>query len=886
VNDARIETRLRVQGFADSTFRVAAVTGEEHLSDLYTFSVDALTDDAALEVEDRALGRDAALTFQVEDRKRTVHGVVARLEHGGHRSKGGRRGAEYAFEIVPRAHLLTLRKNSRVFQDMRVEQILREILLPYFIPVRFALREEYPVEQYTTQLEETDFAFVQRLAAEAGLFFFFEEPGVESAPLDFLRSQLAALGPLAEQFGGVEPREVLVFGDSPLAYPAIRREAEGDLASQAIGQLGRMIGAPLPGGPDPVLRVRDPALGLTRQDEMVVHELVRTRELRPATAVFGDYDARRPRTIFRHEHAEEVASGELPWGASRPSLREPSVETARAALSADARAFAESAMAQRPLEIYEHHARGLFPEADHEAGEAARRLRGARRDADLARGRTVCPWIAAGHWFRVEEHEIERLNRRWTAIAVRHEIARRADEGGWTYESEVTCVPAEVVYPAKSASPRRVSVCTTATVVGGEPVHTEASGMVQVRFHWDRENERGNRRSTCWLRLMQPWAGNGWGTQLLPRVGTEVVVSFENGNPDKPIVLGGVHNAHNPPPFALPEERSKSGIRTRTIGGDGSNELSFDDAQGRERVFLHAERDHDVDVGRDRTARIHHDERLHVDGDQHLRVDGATREEHVGLREVECRSGARTTVHGQRDVTTEGDESTRVSGTQRLQVDGPAVHSHRGRYQLVASSDVIQRIGGNLVCLVGGEDGARSHATRVEGNLSMSSSERIELCAEEEIVLRCGNSVLRLSLDQVEIASFRVVLSGEDVRATFDAGSLRIVADDRVQVVANTVLLKASGAALALSSEASVDGSRVLLNSPGDASDRIEPTNTEPTTVEITDQEGNPIPNQSFRILVGGREFGGATDGDGRAELDLTEGGEVEFPGLRGVEPS
>jgi uncharacterized protein involved in type VI secretion and phage assembly len=895
-----LHASLHVAELGGDTFRVARVHGEERISDLYSLWIDVVTDDEALDLEERALGHDATLTLRVEDRERAFSGLVARVELVGHRDTQRRAGTQYRLELVPRAFLMTLRRTSRVFQDLRVDEILREVLAPYFIPARFALHQSYPKQRYTTQLEETDFAFVQRLSAEYGLFFFFEEAGGLSAfGIDLLQEITCALGPAADLFRRAQPREVIVFGDTPLAYGRAMRGSdpvEAALAAPPIPSLAGFAPPEAPGllgiGPTsaaPVLRCRTTHMAGT--DEMVLLDLVRRRSIESASVVFGDYDPRKPRPIFRHHHAAGADEG--PWSQARKAFCEEggaladfSVDRALEALSPAARGLAALVMEQRPLELYAHHNRSLFPDPQHDRGEAARILSAARRSADLATGTTICPWLSAGHVFRLEDHVIDRLNREWAVVGVRHALRSEGDSGASSYSNEITCVPADVTYPAVAPPPRRVSVCYTATVTGTEPIHTAPAGTIEVRFHWDRENERAGLRSTCWLRVMQPWAGNGWGTQFLPRVGTEVVVTFEGGDPDKPIVLGGIHNAHNPPPFPLPEQRTKSGVKTRTVSGDGANELSFDDQQGAEKIFLYAQRDYEIDVQHDRVTTIRNEDRGHVLGDRNRRVDGVTHEEYVGLRETVARGGEAATVHGQRGIATEGDESTRVSGTQRVQVDGSAVHSHRGRYQLVAESDVVQRVRGNFVRLVGSEDGKRSYTTKVEGDVRMSSSETLELSSEQGIVLRCGKSVLRLSPDQAQLSSPSVVLAAKGVRACLEDRAFRVLADGVVQLKANKLLLQGELAGLGLSTEAILNGVTIHLNSPQSVTDAVEALASEPTVIVLTDQDDEPIPNHEFRIVRDdGREVAGCTDENGRAELDLSEGGDIAFPGLRSLQP-
>ncbi len=185
----------------------------------------------------------------------------------------------------------------------------------------------------------------------------------------------------------------------------------------------------------------------------------------------------------------------------------------------------------------------------------------------------------------------------------------------------------------------------------------------------------------------------------------------------------------------------------------------------------------------------------------------------------------------------------------------------------------------------GTEDAKRSHTTRVEGDLRMASSEVLELSSEREIVLRCGDSVLRLSPGNATLASPKIVLDAGDVVMSMGHADLNLLCDGgRAQIVADRILLRSSGAGLGLSSEAAVEGSRVLLNSPASASDAVVASSTERTIIVLADQEGEPIPDQAFRILLdGGREISGATDAEGRAVVDIEERGTIEFPGLRGV---
>jgi len=140
----------------------------------------------------------------------------------------------------------------------------------------------------------------------------------------------------------------------------------------------------------------------------------------------------------------------------------------------------------------------------------------------------------------------------------------------------------------------------------GEEIYTDDLARVKVRFYWDWRAEATGGASV-WARVIQPWAGNGWGTQFIPRVGTEVAVAFVDGDPDRPIVIGGLYNGVSAPIYSK-SDATKSGIRTRSsLKGDTSkfNELTFDDKAGNELIFIHAEKD--------LTTEVEHDESLTVD---------------------------------------------------------------------------------------------------------------------------------------------------------------------------------------------------------------------------------------------------------------------------------
>ena len=186
------------------------------------------------------------------------------------------------------------------------------------------------------------------------------------------------------------------------------------------------------------------------------------------------------------------------------------------------------------------------------------------------------------------DHGIDALDGHYVVARVEH--TGRAPEAAPgrqpVYENRFVCVPAEVALRPKRPKRLLQQVVETAVVVGPahEEVYTDEHGRVKVQFPWDLAG-KNDARSSCWVRVAQAWAGAGWGFQFVPRIGMEVVVTFVGGDVDRPLITGCVPNAINVPPFMLPAQRTRSGIRTRTTPkGEGGNELSFEDRKGAEEI--------------------------------------------------------------------------------------------------------------------------------------------------------------------------------------------------------------------------------------------------------------------------------------------------------------
>jgi type VI secretion system secreted protein VgrG len=217
------------------------------------------------------------------------------------------------------------------------------------------------------------------------------------------------------------------------------------------------------------------------------------------------------------------------------------------------------------------------------------------RNASLADGNAAD--LRPGHTFTLQDRSENGLDGSYLVTRVRHAAFRRVTNGvsSLFYGNQCEVVPAATPFRPAIKTPKPAAHCCSAVVVGpaGEEVYTDSYGRVKVQFRWDRQGAN-DQNSSAWIRVASPWAGNGWGMIFPPRIGQEVIVDFLHGDPDQPVIIGSLHNANQMPPYSLPANKTRSGIRTRsTKGGDPGNynELRFEDLKGSEEILLHGEKD-------------------------------------------------------------------------------------------------------------------------------------------------------------------------------------------------------------------------------------------------------------------------------------------------------
>lgn len=387
---------------------------------------------------------------------------------------------------------------------------------------------------------------------------------------------------------------------------------------------------------------------------------------------------------------------------------------ARPQLPLDGRALDADAFASAiALETFEY-AVGKFDDEGTGGERAVSRLEEGKRERERAIFETSLP-AAPGTLFTLADHPRADANIEWLVI----ESTTRATHT--TAKHQVIAIPAAQRYrPTRRPAPRVIGT-QTAVVVGPdtEEIDVDAAGRVCVRFRWDRRDKTAD--TTRRVRVSQAWAGPGYGFVCIPRIGDEVVVDFLDGDPDQPLIVGRVFNGINPTPQKLPEQKAWSTWRSRsTPGGEGFNEITFDDAAGDERIYVHAQKDAIVEVEND----VH----AHVKGN----VNGLVR----------------------------GNGTGGVKGTGKLSIDGDASLKVGGDLAIDVTGSINAAAGVNIALAAGDQrrDESTNHFIKT-GGLWITGSSAVQVNTAHfhvnagDIKLRAGGSVIEITSGGINIKS-------------------------------------------------------------------------------------------------------------------------------------
>lgn len=343
-----------------------------------------------------------------------------------------------------------------------------------------------------------------------------------------------------------------------------------------------------------------------------------------------------------------------------------------------------------------------------------------------------------------------------------------AGDGGTHYECQFSAIPfAQQFRPAMRTPRPYVHGPQLATVTGpdGEEIYTDEFGRVKLLFHWDRYGTRGSGKgdkgsaippdsTSCWVPVAQLWAGNNFGAMFTPRIKQEVIVEFFEGDPDRPVITGRVYNRENPPPWPLPENKTQSGILTRsTLKGTYSNAnmLRFEDEKGAEQLSLHAERDQDISVENDETHDVGHNRTKTIGNDESTTVNH-NRAEKVGNDEE-------VTIGVNRNHTVGNNEALTV-GKNRVQDIGV-------NESVAIGEDQMLDVGGNRQVNVSKNQETtvgKSRIVEISDDDHLSVGKKLYIEAGDQITLKTGDASLLMKSDgtiELKGANITIVGSGK-----------------------------------------------------------------------------------------------------------------------------
>ncbi|HTB10633.1 MAG TPA: type VI secretion system tip protein TssI/VgrG [Bryobacteraceae bacterium] len=506
---------------------------------------------------DQIVGQSVTVEMRLlDDSKRYFNGIVKRFSQAARDETF----VHFRADIVPKLWLLTKKVRSRIFQHLSVPDILKQVLIGF--DVSYDITGVYYQRDYCVQYRESDFDFASRLMEEEGIYYFFKHSDGDHQ---------------------------MMVSDNPGKHPTV---------------------------PGQSTAIYEEVAGEVRTD-MRVTGWEKSQEVRAGECTLWDHCFEIPTNQLE---AKEKTIVSVPIGKVTHKLN----------------------LANGDLEIYDYPGRyaqrfdGIDPSGGDRPADISHifedrtrtvRLRMEQEEVLGIRidGKSDCGQFTAGHKFKLERHFDADAS--YLLTSVEHEARDQSYRSGeseisaFRYENRFTCIPEALRYrPQRETRVPAIAGMQTATVVGppGEEIWVDKYGRVKVQFHWDREGKM-NADSSCWLRVAQVWAGKGWGGFFWPRIGHEVVVIFEEGDPDQPLIIGSVYNQDNMPPFKLPLRKKLGGIKSASVNRTSKedfNGIVFFDEKGHEHTSIHSERH--------MTLHAEFDTRMKVGRHKGQRVPGAS----------------------------------------------------------------------------------------------------------------------------------------------------------------------------------------------------------------------------------------------------------------------
>ena len=583
-----------------SDYRYTLDVGEKYPFDVISFKLtEGLSEPFRLELQLSSFDpnisfsalMDQSVTFtfwQGEQPVRYLNGIVTSFGLG----KTGFVRTHYQMVVEPALARAAFQSDSRIFQHQNSEKIIRTLLQKNRVEkVSFEPLPSDWEREYCVQYRETDLAFIERLAAEEGWYYYFDHRA---------------------------DSHELRFGHQSIASPIL-----GTLTYNAKPAGDRSFAC------------------LWRFDYC--------RKVTTTSQTLRDYTFLNPNYNLEHQHHSQASR------ITDSDTSKSAVNSATVYEKYDYPGRYKKDEQGNPFSLYRLESELALSETANAAGDDMR--------------------VIPGYGFTLEGHANSAFNQDWLVVRVAHfgkqtgSLDEEAGEEGNRYENTLFLIPHNKPWrsPLKPRPIIRGTQVAHVTGPEGEEIYCDEWGRVKLQFPWDR---LGNfdEHSSCWVRVVQGWAGAQYGNMMIPRIGHEVLVKYLNGDPDQPIVVGRTYHSTTEPPYELPKHKTRMTIKSKTHKGNGFNELRFEDEMGREEVFIHAEKDlnhivkHDetTQVGHDRTEQVGRNETIHIGND---RMETVGQDEDLTINRDQIRSIGRNRI-----TKIEKDDILNVNNNRRVNV--------------------------------------------------------------------------------------------------------------------------------------------------------------------------------------------------------------------------
>lgn len=685
--------RIRIEcGLPEDKVFFKAATVTEGFSKITETAIDFLSQDKALALGD-LVGKTVTLKQQLgEDEGGNWRKFVGTCIEAQY--VGLYSGyACYAMQVRSWPWFLTRTTNNRIFQNKTAVDIIKQIFSERgFAAYTVTTSATYQPREYTVQYNETDYDFISRLMEEEGLYFYSKEKdGADHLMIvDGISGHSPVPGAATIEFADSEQQGYRRSNDHIFEF--------GTAEAVTSGKVSLM----------------DYDFTSTATNDLTVQKV----------------DAKGTHT---HKNYELYAYPGHYRKADLGNVR---------------------GMVRMQAEACKHATRTAAGNVRTLATGATFTLNNPARSSD--NGEYLI--TGANHALQIET-DAQQEERNQTEIPGRVKIDEKNKDA---YRCNFTTIPKAVQYraPLTTQWPRIPGILIAkVTGPGGEEIHTDEYGRIRVQFPWDRDFDwkgdgKGKEGSSCWVRVVSAWVGQNYGFYGIPRIGQEVVIQFEDGDPDRPICTGMLYNAVNKPPYALPANMTQTGIVTRSSKGGTAetfNELIFEDKKDAEFVRLQSEKDYfekiknnaTITVGMEKkdpgdlTITVYNNRNEYVkQGDSTFKVETGNEirdiktdhTETIGQHATKLVKGNKTstvkgnmtgTVEGNATLETKGDVSTSVSGKSDNTVTGNFTHTVTGSITIESSQKIELKVGGNSITI--DQTGVTITATMIKTSASTTA---------------------------------------------------------------------------------------------------------------------------------------------------------------------